>query len=171
MNPKPPGYKGTGRPTKLTPALQTKICQYIADGNYLVTACSAVGIDPNTFNLWLNNALKEESNGGGMYFSFMVAVKEAEAKAEAELASMVRKTALQKKDWLPAITFLERRHRERWGRPAPIGITVEDNRQVNITHVEYNLGQGYEQPGQVVEGEARELLEEGHPLVVEGERE
>jgi len=157
---KPPGYKGTGRPTKLTPELQEKICKYIAAGNYLVTACSAVGIDTNTFNLWLNNALKEENNGGGMYFDFMIAVKRAEAAAEAELASMIRETALQKKDWLPAITFLERRHRERWGRPAPIGITLDEHKEVHITHVEYNLSPGQEIP-QVVEGEASELLEEG----------
>ena len=56
--------KKIGRPTKLTPALQEKICAYIAAGNYLTTAYSAVGIDTNTFNLWLNNANQGKVIGG-----------------------------------------------------------------------------------------------------------
>ena len=36
--------KTLGRPTDLTPELQEKICSIIADGNYIETACNAVGI-------------------------------------------------------------------------------------------------------------------------------
>jgi len=150
--------KKTGRPTKLTPELQAKICKYVRDGNYFSTACQAVGINHQTFADWQKRGEEEANNGGGIYSSFLEALKRAEAEAEAELASMIKETALQKKEWLPGMAFLERRHRERWGRPAPIGITIDDHKEISITHVEYNLGPGQDIP-QIVEGEVRELTE------------
>ena len=45
-----------------------------------------------------------------------MSIQKAEAIAEDELASVVRSAALDKGEWLPAMTFLERRHPDRWGR-------------------------------------------------------
>lgn len=154
-----------GRPTKLTPELQTKICKYMRDGNYLTTACQAVGIDTVTFNSWLHRGEEEQKNGGGMYYDFLIAIKNAEAEAEDELVKVIREAGVVKKEWLPAMTMLERRHRERWGRPAPVGITIDDHKELHITHVEYNLGTG-DRP-QIIEGEVRELLGIGQNKPVE----
>jgi len=147
----------TGRPSKLTPQLQEKICDYIAKGNYLNTACQATGITDSTLFNWLKRAEEEAKNGGGMYFDLMVAIKKAEAQAEAALASMIKETALQKKDWLSAMTFLERRHPDRWGRRDRTRVDINETKTIQITHVEVVLNEAGRQP--VIEAESRELLE------------
>ncbi len=167
-----------GRPTKLTPQLQEKICKYIANGNYLSVACQAVGIDESTLFSWKKQGLVEATNGGGMYLEFLNATKEAEALHEAKIAERLLAAAMpgeRKKvtktgpdgvsvevtetagDWLAAATYLERRHRERWGRPAPIQVNIDQSKTVQITHVEYRLPS--HTPGPVIEGESRELPE------------
>ena len=154
---KPTNYKGTGRPTKLTPELQDIICKYISDGNYLYTACAAVGITKTTYLHWLERAEREDNNGGGIYNDFVIAVKSAEAEAEQKLVSVVREKAINGKEWLPAMTLLERRHPDRWGRKDRTAITIDEHKVVTITHVE--VIKDYGQGGQIVEGEARELPE------------
>ena len=153
---KPPGYT-FGRPTKLTPELQTNICQYIADGNYISTACQAVGITPQCLFDWQERAEKEAENGGGIYFDLIQAMKVAEAKQEAKIAErlvgaampgerkrVVRTDADGNKtieitetggEWLAAATYLERRHPDRWGRRERHDINIEQ-KSLNITRVE-----------------------------------
>lgn len=189
----PPLPKKIGRPTKLTPELQEKICKYVANGNYFTTACQAVGISYQTYLNWLERAKAEEAatkteeteeateghNGGGLYLDFFEALKIADAQAEAERVSRIREAGIggqvikritrTKRDgtteieeqvnspqWLADITFAERRWRERFGRPAPVGITIDEHKEISITHVEYHLGPGQALP-QIVEGEAVEL--------------
>jgi len=174
---KPANYKGTGRPTKLTPQLQENICKYIAAGNYLVTACQACGIDKSTYLRWLGQAEQEANNGGGLYHDFGLAVKRAEAEQEAAIAQRLIDGALpgQRKkviktnadgttseevtetggDWLAAATYLERRHPDRWGRKDRTAITIDETKHVTITRVTVVLPAGVD--GQVVEGEAREV--------------
>jgi len=147
----------TGRPSKLTPQLQEKICEYIANGNYLNTACQATGITDSTLFNWMKRAEEEGKNGGGRYFDFMVAIKKAEAQAEAALASMIKETALQKKEWLPAMTFLERRHPDRWGRRDRTRVDINETKTIQITHVEVVLNEAGQTP--MIEGESRELIE------------
>lgn len=166
----------TGRPTKLTPELQEKICGYIAAGNYLITACNAVDINPETYRRWLEWADKESKDGGGIYHGFYVAIKKAEAEREAVIvqrlldASMpgerkrVVKTDAEGKEtievtetggeWLAAATFLERRHPERWGRKDRSTLVVEETKQIIITTVEVVKDYGQ---GQVIEGEGKEI--------------
>jgi len=126
----------TGRPTKLTLALQDKICQIIADGHYLITACNAVGIHPETFRRWLEWAESEANNGGGIYYEFSLSIKRAEAQAEQALLAVVKDKAIIGKEWLPAMTILERRHPERWGRKDRSIVSIEDHKTITITTVE-----------------------------------
>jgi len=176
---KPPGYKGHGRPGKLTPELQKKICEYIAAGNYLVTACQAVGIDKATYLHWLERAEAESENGGGHYRDFLIAVKEAEAKQEAAIVDRLidasgpgmRKRVTRTDaegnisveevetggEWLAAATYLERRHPERYGRKDRSSITIDEHKRVTITYVE--VVKDYGQGAQVIEGESREVPE------------
>ena len=146
--------KPFGRPTKLTPERQQTIVGLIAKGNYLITACQATGIGKSTYLGWMERGQLEENNGGGLYADFLTAVKRAESVAESELASMIRETALEKKEWLPAMTFLERRHPERWGRKDRSLIQIEEHKQVTITTVEVVKDYGQ---GMIVEGEAKEI--------------
>ena len=126
----------TGRPTKLTPALQDKICQLIAKGNYLITACNVVGINKSTYLRWVERAEQETNNGGGLYCDFGVAIKKAEGEAEAQLAQFVRETAIDKKDGYLGMTFLERRHPDRWGRKDRSIVSIDEHKTITITTVE-----------------------------------
>ena len=67
---------------------------------------------------------------------------------------MIKETALEKKEWLPAMTFLERRHPERWGRKDRHQVDINENKQVTITHV--TVVKDY---GQIAEGEYKELTD------------
>lgn len=126
----------TGRHTKLTPEVQDKICQIIAAGHYLITACNAVGINKSTYLRWMERAEYEANNGGGLYCDFSLAIKKAEAEAEQKLLAVVSDKAINAGEWLPAMTILERRHPERWGRKDRSTLVVEETKQIVITTVE-----------------------------------
>jgi len=115
---KPPGYAGTGRPSKLTPELQEKVCSIIADGNYPTTACLACGVAEPTFRQWIINGQEELDNGRpGRFTAFMLAVKEAEAKSEIQLVKDVKLHT--SRNVVAPLALLDRRFRERWGQTPP----------------------------------------------------
>ena len=112
---KPLSYAGTGRPSKLTPELQAKVCEYIAAGNYLVTACQAAGINTHTFTDWIAKGERElEENTPGEFSAFLLAAKEAEAQSEVNLVAAVQKH--NERNVIAPLAMLDRRFRERWGR-------------------------------------------------------
>jgi len=168
----------TGRPTKLTPVLSKDIVRLIAEGNYISTACQANGISSNTYDNWLNWG----EEGREPYLAFFIAIKRAEAEAEARRVArveaagiggnLVRKKTITTKDgsviedeqfaqpqWLADMTHLERRHPDRWGRKDRTRVDINERKSITITHVEIVLNEGEGTP--VIEGEARELLKEG----------
>jgi pyruvate/2-oxoacid:ferredoxin oxidoreductase beta subunit len=150
--------KRIGRPSKLTPELIEKLSSYVRDGNYFITACQACRISKNSLYSWLNKAEDDLENGReSLYTNLMDSLKKAESDAEAEMVEIVRGKAKNDKEWLPAMTYLERRHPERWGRKDRTHITVDEHKQVTITHVE--IIKDYGQSGQIVEGESREIKE------------
>ena len=77
---------GNGRQTKLTPELQTKLCAYLAAGNYIATACKACGVSENTYRNWLKRG---EHDSSGVFTAFVEAVKKAEGEAEARNVAIV----------------------------------------------------------------------------------
>ncbi len=151
-------------PRKLNQGMITALSEVIAKGNYATVACQLCGISENCFYTWLEQALKDEENGltseDSLYVRLKESLKRAEAQAEAELVNVVRESATVKKEWLPAITFLERRHPDRWGRKDRTRVDINEKKSITITHVEVVLNQGKDQP-QVIEGESRELKEGG----------
>lgn len=131
-------------PRKLNPGMITALSMAIRRGNYPSTACQLCGIDWHTLDSWLTIAQGERAAGidetDSLYLQLDTAIKNAEGVNESELVQVVRDAATVKREWLPAITMLERRHRERWGRPAPVQVQVNnDNRQVKISRVEIML--------------------------------
>jgi len=102
--------KRIGRPTKLTPELQERICKYIADGNYITTSCQACGISFQVYRDWLARA----ETGEKLYVDFADATKKAEAECQAKLAKYVTDAA--PKSWQAAMTMLERRWPEQYAR-------------------------------------------------------
>ena len=147
------------KPRKLNDTMITALSTVIAEGNYYITACSLCGISEPAFYGWINQAEKDYNNGltddESPYLRLVKALKKAEAKAEAEFLSVVKEAAVKKKEWLPAMTFLERRHPDRWGRKDRNQITIDEHKTVIITRVEVVKPAGY------IEGEVVEQLEEG----------
>lgn len=97
-----------GRPTKLTPEVQDKICNLIRAGHYFNTAAAASGVHPKTFQEW---KAKGEVAKGGLYREFWHAVKEAEGQSELLLVDRILKEGGAK----GALEVLKRRFPERWG--------------------------------------------------------
>jgi len=93
---------------KYTPEIIQELIKYIEAGNYVETACDAVGISKDTFYRWM----KEKSD-------FSDAIKKAESKAIARNVMIIQKAA--QTSWQAAAWFLERKDYERWGRKELIG--------------------------------------------------
>ena len=108
-----------GRDTKLTPELQTKVIDYIKNGNYTKTACQAVGISEQTYYTWV----KRGKDGESPFVEFLESVERARAEAEVRNVFIVQVAA--KKDWRAAMTWLERVNYKDWGRKELIG-GIED---------------------------------------------
>lgn len=148
--------KPFGRPTLLTPELITKLSAFIADGNYAVTACNACGISDASLYNWLNKAKDDMEQGReSIYVDLFVAIKRAEAECEAELAKIARDSSLKHKNVIEIMTFLERRHPERWGRRERRDINVNETKTLKITTIEYG------QPDYIDAPEFKELPEGG----------
>ena len=146
-------------PRKLNDGMITGICEAVAKGNYFVTACQLVGVRPETLVRWMHLADADEANGftedESLYIKLHKEVKRAEAIAEAKLVEVVREAAEVKREWLPAMTFLERRHPDRWGRKDRSQVTIDEHKTITITRVEVVKPEGY------IDTEGRELLGEG----------
>jgi transposase len=100
--------RGRGAQTKLTPAVQNRICSALLDGNYKITAAKFGGISYATFAGWM---IRGEEEGEGIYFDFFTAVTQALIQAEVSLIHEVR--AQVKDDWRAGIELLGRRY-PRW---------------------------------------------------------
>lgn len=104
---------GGGRPSKLSKHVAQTLCEHIRQGNYYETACKLSGISYAAFNEWM---LRGEADHDGPYRQFAKAVHQAEAEAEALMVRHVRAAAAEPRNWAAGMTFLERRHSERWAK-------------------------------------------------------
>ena len=107
-----------GRKTKLSPDLQKRLLAAIAAGNYIHTACAAVGIGESTYFKWLERGRAGESP----YREFIEALTRAEQQAIVSLVEIVRSHAIG--DWRAAAFLLERRQKKDWGRYDTLDATV-----------------------------------------------
>lgn len=85
----------------------------IRDGNYLETSAKLAGISKSAIYEWLERA----EQGEDPYTRFADALKNAEAMAEAQDVANVRAAGKAGPQfWAASMTYLERRHPERWGK-------------------------------------------------------
>lgn len=108
-----------GRPSKLNPEVQKRICDALKTGAAHKHAAEYGGIDEATYYNWVDRGKKE---GKGMFFEFFQAVKKTEAEAVTQLLATI--TLAARTHWQAACWILERRHPEEYGRwlakePAP----------------------------------------------------
>ena len=118
-----------GRPTKCTPELTEKICEYLASGCYVCTACDLCGIDQSTYHRWRERG----ENGEEPYCEFVKAIKDAEARAEARAVALVQKAMVD--DWKAAMTWMERKFPDRWSRGERREITGAGGGPVEVNDV------------------------------------
>ena len=110
---KPEPKHAGGRPTKLTPALQAQICEYISrEDLYAVDACALCGISYKTFDRWMERG-NVAAKGDRQYEEFCLAIKEAEAKAKLRLLQDMK---ADKRYFAMYMTILERRFPAQYGR-------------------------------------------------------
>ena len=100
-----------GRQSKLTDEVQEAICQSIRNGNYAKVAAEAAKVSETTFYRWLEEGEKAKQ---GKKREFWESIKEAEAESEQNAVRVVQDAMPH--DWKAAMTYLERRHPERWGK-------------------------------------------------------
>jgi transposase len=98
------------RKTKLTKEMIDKIATFIANGNYVETACKALGIGQSTYYEWM----KKGREGKKPYAELAETVKKAEAIAEAKRIQTILMAS--EETWQAAAWYLERRYPERWGQ-------------------------------------------------------
>jgi hypothetical protein len=115
--------RGPGQPTRLTRQRHDKIVDIIKEGNYENIAWMKSAISEQTYFNWkgrgeealaLRNSGKRVPDGELIYLEFFEDVKEAIATAEEYAVSKVR--VHMDDSWQAAMTFLERKYPERWGK-------------------------------------------------------
>jgi transposase len=109
-----------GRPTKLTPEVQSRIVEAIQAGNYYEAACGYAGVHYATFRRWIQRGEKAKS---GRYREFYEAVTRAETNAEVRMVAQWQKHMPE--DYRAIRDFLERRHPQRWGKRMEVDHTGE----------------------------------------------
>lgn len=100
-----------GRKCTLTDELQSEMVKLMQAGNYYETAAACCGLHPETGRVWMRKGAKAKT---GRYRRFFVAIKEAEAFAEASALTRIRQAGA--KVWQADAWFLERRMPQKWGR-------------------------------------------------------
>jgi transposase len=118
----------TGRPSKLTDDVQTKILQAIQAGNWLETASAYAGVDASTVRRWMAKGESEDSEEP--YRAFCALIKQARAQAEIRAVALIQKAA-QDGTWQASAWYLERSHPDRWGRKR-LEITGADSQPVRV---------------------------------------
>ena len=129
--PDPPQTEARPRPanqTILTPELIAELCDHLARGHYVLSACAYVGISRKSFYTWESHgkdarALQTEGRkvpaAQQVYLDFLDAVELARDYGEAWLAEMCLRAAQNPKDhgrWQAYMTILERSRPDRWAR-------------------------------------------------------
>jgi hypothetical protein len=125
----------TGRPTKLTEKTSAQIVALVRAGNFLTTAAHAAGIARSVLYDWLARGEAEQpAPGDEAFVAFAVALRTAEAQAEAEAVASVRRASKGHKG---RAFWLERRFPDRWGRRLRAELSGPDGgpMQHNVTGV------------------------------------
>lgn len=154
-------YKTNGKTSKLVKlGKKKKILKLIENGNYDSVACQVVGISLPTLCNWKRKGREVEDRifeirkklrnhklptkeklelrkereflKDNEYYKFFKELKKAVAKSEASMVADVRKAG-RENNWGAAMTMLERKFSDRWGKKTHI--TTDEHRtvEVNVT--------------------------------------
>ena len=113
-----------GRKPILTDKIIEEAATLLAEGHYAITICDYLGIDQGTWYNWIlrgeevrdaeTDEIAEAVPNYRLYFKFVTIIKASEAQAEMQMVKHIRSAAIT--SWQAAAWYLERKHRDRWGR-------------------------------------------------------
>lgn len=109
-----------GRPSKLTPEIQTRIVEAVTAGNYMETAAAYAGVGVSTFYRWMQEG--EDPKSPKRKREFREAVLQARAQAEVRNVTLIQRAA-NDGSWQAASWFLERSFQAKWGKNARVELT------------------------------------------------
>ena len=112
--------KRSGRRTRLKPEVQERVLTAIRAGNHAHVAAEYAGISASTLYRWLQRG---EASRRGAYREFVEAVRKAERESEVRAVAMLQRH--MEESWQAAMTYLERKYPERWGRRDRLSVEVE----------------------------------------------
>jgi transposase len=101
-----------GRKQKISRAVIDTICDFISKGASYETAAKAAGISRRTLYNWLERAETE----GGIYAEFRDRIERQSSQTNVELTELIKKCALENKDWKAAEALLRARLPQEWNR-------------------------------------------------------
>ena len=105
-----------GRPTELTPELQTAFLEAVQTSRFIETAAASVGITAATIRGWVRKAKKWDGTPDHEYArhaEFFTLLKMALATKEISLLQIIEEAG--KTNWTALAWILERSAPERWG--------------------------------------------------------
>lgn len=88
------------------------LLEAVNDGNYMETAAELAGLSKQTLYNWL----KRGEDGEVPFTALLDALKRGQARAEVAEVAKVRAAGNDPRFWAASMTYLERRHPERWAR-------------------------------------------------------
>src|SRR5262245_61425627 len=88
-----------------------RLLDLLAAGNYRDTAATMAGITSRSIRNWM----EADEHGDQRFAAIAQAIRVAEAWAEAAAVRNVRAAGKDPRFWAAEMTYLERRHPDRWG--------------------------------------------------------
>ena len=131
-----------GRPSLNTPETRAAILEALALGNTVKDSCLGAGVGYSTVREWATADLE-----------FADALEKAQAQARQKMVAIIMKSAPG--SWAAAMTYLERRDPEHWGRRDRVSMTVDLNREARRLANETGLDEA------AILAEAEALLRNG----------
>lgn len=114
-----------GRPSKLTPAVKTRLFDALKRGAHLDTACNAAGVNYGTVREWVQRGegTHPRRSQTKEYADFADEITRAIADSEMALLTIIQQSA--RTDAKHAEWIMERRFPERWANTQRIQVQVE----------------------------------------------
>jgi transposase len=127
--------------SRLTKEKHDVLVTAIREGMYRDQSAALARISRSTLNRWIQEGRKESeaevAYKDARYRQFYEDVMHAEAEFEAEMIANIRASAAKRnsQSWLAAITILERKYPQRYGRRDALSIDTGDKPLVEINVV------------------------------------
>ena len=146
------------KPTKLTPQVHKAILDGVGKGMPIARMCSLLRITRSSYYEWLRRG----RDGEEPYAALVEDLEHVEAELEKRLIGVVMEAAIEGKNWIPAMTILERKWPENYGRNRDVTVThrstnapaLEAVNVIDVTEeLDRRLGNGSEEEKDAVESE------------------